>query len=140
MKRNAIDPGTASALMDNIQSFDKRAFNTDEHLLQQLMVTPFSMKKPLGIALISPEKSCVLCGQDLALRKDRHASVVVYDDSLGSVPGTHFHKTCTNKLCTMTQHYGYYTTGNSVLYNQNWSSLQYFVTSSLTAFSMNMVK
>ena len=44
--------------------------------------------KPLGIVLISPHKKCLLCSSKLQLRKDRPAPVTIYDDILGTVPGT----------------------------------------------------
>ena len=143
VERNTIDRDTAAALIENIQSFDARAFHTDESLLQQLIGWTPRPGKPLGLVLISPEKFCTLCGQALTIRTDRPALIVVYDDHLGPVPGSHFHKDCTNKLCTVTQYYGYYTAGkesSQVSYNTGWETLPYFVSSSLTAFSQNMLK
>ena len=143
VERNCIDPDTAASIVENIRSFDKCAFETDEGLLQQLIGCTPSAGRPLGIVLVSDEKCCTLCGQALTLRRDRPTSIVVYDDNLGSVPGSHFHKTCTNKLCTLTQYYGYYTTGSEssqVFYNADWSIHRFFVSSSLTAFSMRMLK
>lgn len=46
-------------------------------------------RKPLGVVLISQELCCAICRQELTLRKDRPASVVVYDENLGTVPGSH---------------------------------------------------
>ena len=143
VERNTIDFSTAAALLENIHSFDERAFDTDESLLQQLIGWTPSTGRPLGLVLISPEKYCALCGQALVLRKDRPATIVIYDDRLGPVPGSHFYKTCSSKLCTLTQHYGYYTTGqqpSQVLYNTAWRDLRYFVSSSLTAFSLHMLR
>ena len=90
-------------------SFDKRAFDTDDSLMLELIgwVPSTDRRKPLGVVLISPELCCAICRQQLTLRKDRPASVVVYDENLGTVPGSHFHKICRNKLCGVTQYYGY---------------------------------
>ena len=44
--------------------------------------------KPLGVVLISINNKCLLCVSKLQLRKDRPAPVVVYDDSMGTIPGT----------------------------------------------------
>ena len=49
-------------------------------------------RRPLGLVLITPEKCCIVCGQKLTLRRDRPASITVYDDNLGPVPGLHFTK------------------------------------------------
>ena len=147
VQRNTIDVGTAAAIVENIQLFDEKQFDTDRALIQQLSVwkpsVSGSFNKPLGIVLISPKTQCVLCGEALTLRKDRPASVVVYDDFSGSVPGTHYHKTCVSKVCTLTQYYGYYTSGKArsqVFYNTDWKTLPYFMSSSLTAFSLAMLE
>lgn len=143
VERNSVDPGTVAALVENIQSFDEQAFATDESLLRQLIGWSPSPERTLGIVLISPVSHCVLCGQALTLQKDRPASIVVYDDNLGTVPGSHFHKTCSNKLCTLTHYYGYYTTrseSSQLFHNTNWKDHSYFASSSLTAFAMRMLK
>lgn len=141
--RNTVDPEIAAALIKNIHSFGERAFDTDEALTKELISWMPSPGKPLGVVLISPETTCILCGQSLVLRKDRPTSLVIYDTNFGSIPGSHFYKTCSNKLCTLTQYYGYYTTGreeSQVIYNVNWGTHQYLVSSSLSAFSISMLK
>lgn len=77
---------------------------------------PDSRSRPLGIV----KKTVPL----VQLRKDRPASIV-YDDVMGTVPGTHYHKTCSNRSCGLTQFYGYTTTGKSsdVLYDADWELL-----------------
>ena len=35
--------------------------------------------------------------------KDWPSHVVVYSDTIGTVAGTHYHKTCTNHSCGYTQ-------------------------------------
>lgn len=85
---------------------------------------------------------CVLCGSKLRIRKDRPSPVVVYDDAIGTIPGSHYHKFCTNRACGCTQYYGYYTTGgpqstSQVLFNPEWGSLPYFASSRETVFSMS---
>lgn len=57
--------------------------------------------------------------------------------------GSHFHKYCTNRSCGFTRYYGYYTTGGSaahVLYNHDWESLPYFVSSRETVFCMQLLR
>ena len=143
VQRNSIDSDTAAALIDNVRSFDERAFESDAALVRELISWTPSMtgnSKPLGLILISPVSSCVLCGQRLTLRRDRPSSITVYDDSLGPVLGSHFHKICTNNSCKLTQYFGYYTIGSKSIFNDNWKDLAYFVSSSLTAFSLSMLK
>ena len=68
---------------------------------------------------------------------------VFFDDNMGSIPGTHFHKYCTNRGCGFTQYYRYYTNGGvswEELFISNWESLQYFVSSRETVFSMNLLR
>ena len=140
IQRNSIDSDTAAAIVDNIHSFDERAFESDASLTHELIFwtsATSGMARPLGIVLISPEKCCVICGQTLTLRKDRPACITVYDYNLGPAPGSHF---CTNKTCDLTQYFGYYTTASKTLFNDNWRDLEYFVSSSLTVFSMSMLK
>ena len=146
--RNSVDADTAAALIDNVYSFDEKAFDTDEVLRKELLTwSPNSAStkrgKPLGVVLISPETQCVLCAQPLSLRRDRPTSVVLYGNLSGPVPGTHYHKICSNKVCTLTQYYGYYTSGgetSQVFFNANWNYLPWFMSSSLTCFSMDFLR
>ena len=99
--------------IENIQELDAAAFLTDKELLLELMDIQDSNSRPMGIILISKNDTCANCGSNLQLRKNRPAKVTVYDDVMGSVLGTHFHKTCSNRACGMTQFYGYTTSGKS---------------------------
>ena len=83
-------------LMENIQELDAFAFSTDRQLLDNLINTGGHLNKPLGVILISHNDKCIQCGSKLQLRKDRPASVVVYDEQMGTMPGLHYHKTCSN--------------------------------------------
>ena len=91
---------------------------------------------------MSSNDTCLVCKSNLLLRKDRPAQVIVYDDTMGSVPGSHYHKYCRNHSCGFTQYYGYYTTGGSsnVYYNSGWKCLPYFMSSRETAFSMKLME
>lgn len=135
----SIPSNDIKMLMENIQELDSAAFTTDLKLLQELMKFQIPRHKPLGCILISSNGICLLCEKKLLLRKDRPAPLVIYDDRLGTVPGSHYHKYCS---CGFTQYYGYYTTGGSteVHYNPNWESLPFFVSSRETAFSINLLK
>ena len=143
-KVNAIDAMTAKSIIDNVEAFDKCALKTDDCLLKELVEwVPTSATKPLGIDLISKKKECVHCKKELIIRKDRPSYVTVYDSNIGPVPGTHFHKTCSSKTCSITQYYGYYSTGgdkSQVYYDSDWATNDYFVSSSLTAYSMSVIR
>ena len=121
-KSNAITPEMAEAIVENIHSFDANAFCTDKTLHQELIGWDLGNGKVLGVVLIPSEKQCVLCGSKLTLRRDRPSSIVVYDDSMGTLPGSLFHKICSIKQCSLTQYYGYYTKRGSseVIFNSNW--------------------
>lgn len=142
VERNHINEETAKAIIENIESFDPTAFSTDEDLFKQLLSFKSSASGPLGIVLISPKSTCTLCGENLCLRKDRPSTIVIYDDTFGTASGSHYHKHCSSRTCTVTQYYGYYTTGQDashVVYNTDWKSLPYFVSSRETAFSMTLL-
>lgn len=131
-----LDIKTVQLLAENLQELDPLAFQYN-----QLMGTCGPSKKPFGVILMPAENDCVLCGANLKVRRDRPAPVVVYDGNMGSVPGSHFHKYCTNRFCGCTQYYGYYTVGgdqsiSQVLFNSNWEALPYFISSRDTVFSM----
>lgn len=93
--------------MENLQELDCYAFRSDQSLLLDLF--QFPRRKPLGLLLLPDMNDCALCGSKLLLRKDRPAPVVVYDDSMGTIPASHYHKVCTNRACGCIQYYGYYT-------------------------------
>ena len=133
----------AKMIAENIQSLDELAFIPDHTLRQELM--QFPNPKPLGVILISNKDSCQHCLSKLSVRKDRPATITVYDDSMGPVLGTHFRKTCSNRACGYTYYYGYHTTGGSqssshTLYDRDWRTLPYFVSSRETAFSISLLR
>lgn len=136
------DTAIVSALIENLESFDEKAFQNDEELTREI-INWRSDGRPLGIVLISRKSQCVVCKSSLMLRKDRAASIVVYDDTLGPCPGSHFHKVCTRRSCSIRQYYGYHTatasTEPEIIYDDDWKENKYFVSSSVTAFSMQML-
>ena len=131
--------------MDNVETFDKAAFSKDADLMYEIISwTPHNYSKPLGITLISPKSKYSLCGSLLNLRKDRYLSVTVYHITVGPVPGTHFHKKCSGKKCTLIKYYGYSSCAHgeiksAVVFDSDWSSPEYFLSSSLTAFSIQLI-
>ena len=141
---SSITPEQAKTLSENIQLLNSSAFATDEVLFKQVLQLELPSARPLGIPLISNNNICIVCDSNLLLRKDRPAWVVVYDDTRGTLPASHFHKYCSRKTCSFIQYYGYYTKGGplscAVIYNSDWQSLPYFVSSKETAFSTDLLK
>lgn len=130
------------ALCENLQDIDCEAFATDHSLT--LDILQFPKNKPLGVVLISDKKTCQQCGSSLLLRKDRPSSLVIYHDTMGTIPGTHYHKYCSNKRCSYVQFYGYHTTNSgpsqhSIHFDPDWKTNTYFVSSRETAFDMKLL-
>ena len=140
---SAIAIGDFRMCVENLQEMDAAVFQTDDHLLQELIACKDQKGRPLGLILISHNNTCLLCNSKLLVRKDRPSPVIVYDDNLGSLHGSHYHKYCQNRSCSFTQYYGYYTLqrngSTTVLYNSDWDSLDYFVSSRETVFSMTVL-
>jgi hypothetical protein len=67
----------------------------------------------------------------------------VYTESHGTLVGTHYHKYCGShrKGCSYRQFYGYSSQGTQSVsfFDANWAQLEYFVSSSETAFEMKML-
>jgi hypothetical protein len=87
-------------LMENLQVLSRQAFTTDAELTVELLQThrvcPKSKSEVLGIALISDKQTCCKCGGRLLVRQDRPSRVVLYTESMGTVPASHYHKYCQN--------------------------------------------
>ena len=92
LSKKAITSDEAKMLVENIQAMNAAAFETDQALQKELIFLSLPGKKPLGIPLISPSSSCLLCGSELQLRKDRPAPIIIYDSKCGTIPGAHYHK------------------------------------------------
>ena len=141
--RNPITPTQARILFENIQELNSEAFATDQTLIQELIKHPvLSPTQPLGQVLISQKSECSICRGSLSIRMDRPSTVTIYDDQLGTIPGTHYQKYCRRPKCRLHQYYGYYTVGDNgeLLYDNDWSSLPYFGSTQKTAFSMTLLR
>ena len=137
VSRETISSDIAKALMENIQTLNSRAFDSDEMLFKELTCLDHSGTQGVGVPLISKESKCKFCDSPLCIRKDRPSAVIIYNDSHGTIPALHFHQYCSNRSCSYTQYYGYYTHGNKeARYNSNWASLPYFISSKETGFSL----
>lgn len=87
-------------LVENLQALNQEAFMTDDILTKELMKSDAGSKcvlEPIGVVLISPKNTCRLCGTKLLLRGDCPSRVILYTDTLDTVPATHYHKLCPNK-------------------------------------------
>ena len=141
--RNSLTPENVRLLIENLEVIDQGAFASDKELTKEIvMMAKPGTDAPLGIILISSKESCRKCGARLFTRADRFSSVIVYDDNLGTLPGTHFTKYCRKRGCSLQQHYGFYSQGSSseVTYDEDWSSLEYFMSTHETAFSLELLR
>jgi len=127
-------------LLSNLEKLDASSFDNDDLLYTELLNTPTT--DPLGVVLIPAQSKCTICGNNLLIRKDRPSNITVYSHALGTVHGSHYHKTCANRSCGYTQYYGYYTKKDStdVYFDTDWNLLPYFSSSRDTFFSMDLMK
>lgn len=131
-----------SLTMENLRSIYPAAFTDDKELAKQLI----HMERPdggeVGVILISDKSACSQCGSTLALRSDRPSHVTVYSETLGTVKGMHYHKTCKSHSCKTVQYYGYVTGGSKsgLKYDSDWADLPYFVSSQETVFESLFLK
>ena len=105
--KESITPDQCRVLIENLKVLECEAFNTDADLLHELISHRIKEDRPMGVILISGEKTCIKCGSSLHLRKDRPSPITIYDDQMGTVPGSHYHKCCLNSECGLRQYYGY---------------------------------
>ena len=115
----------------------------NEVLQKELLKVP--RDKPLGVVLVTSHDTCIMCHSKLLVRKDCPAFIIIYDNRMGTVHSTHFYRYCTNHACGYLHHYGYYTSGKAsqtsqVVFEKEWESLRYFLSSRKMAFSLNLLK
>ena len=141
--RNNLTSEQVQVLSENLELIDKEAFATDQDLIKEIVEMPLcGTAVPQGIILISSRENCSICGSKLKIRADRPSTVTVYDDCLGTLLATHFTKYCRKLGCSYQQHYGFSTRGDSseALYDSDWHSLRYFMSSHETAFAIDMLR
>lgn len=141
----ASTPEFVKIAMENMEVLNSEAFISDTALTDQLINMEYIVtKQPLGIPLISKLTECQSCGGTLSLRSDRPSRLTIYTLSLGTVSATHFHKHCQNyhKGCKFVQYYGYYKHPGSgrLVYDNNWNTLPYFISSQETGFEMRILQ
>ena len=139
-----LDVHTARLLMENLKVLNKAAFAQDPELTDQIISLPNCKGKPTGIVLMPSQGTCKRCGTKLLLRSDRPSRLTLYTERMGTVPALHYHKYCPNQksACKLVQHYGYVTVGdqNGIIYDTEWHTLPFFVSSQETAIEISMLK
>ena len=97
-------------LLENLEFLNEKAFGTDKELFSDFFDYKDDRGQRVGIVLISSNSTCKFCGGKLRVRIDRPTHLTLYTDYMGTVPATHFRKSCCNshKGCTFTQHYQEY--------------------------------
>ena len=95
--------------VQNLQYLNKAAFSTDKQLLSEVCAND-ETTDAIGIVLISTRKKCGSCGAHLITRADRPRSIVLYTESSGTLPATHYRKICSRARygCNFVQHYGFH--------------------------------
>ena len=136
------DKRKLSLTMENLRLIYPAAFSDDDELSKQLVHMEMPGGRELGVILVSDKCMCCKCGGALALRSDRPSHLTIYSEALGTVTGTHYHKTCKYPGCKVVQYYGYTTSGSKLgaTYDSDWSDLTYFVSSQETAFETSFLK
>lgn len=141
--RNSVTAEQAQHFVQNLEVLDSGALASDVELTKEiLMIKKPGSDAPMGVVLISSKDKCPICTSRLYIRADRASTVTVYDDILGTMPGTHYTKHCRKRGCSFQQHYGYFTHGDSseVKYDEDWFTLTYFLSTRETALSMEMLR
>ena len=120
-------------LLEKIDFLDHNAFRSDTALQKELIDQEGFEGHPLGIVLISTKNTCKLCQSSLQVRSDRPRYSVIYNDSLGTVSGSHFRKYCRNswKGCPFMQHYSFHMVGvnSEPTYDYDCLELPFFIKS-----------
>lgn len=97
--------------VQNLEYLNKAAFSTDKQLLSEVCTNS------IGVVLISTRQKCGACDGKLITRADRPRKLVLYTQSSGTLPATHYRKVCSRARhgCNFVQHYGFHALGMSVL-------------------------
>lgn len=142
---SSFSPDSARVAMETLEFLDVNAFCMDTVLERELVNMEYGPnKQPLGVSLVPNQTKCLLCGGKLLLKADRPSRLMLYTNTLGTVPATHYHKYCNKyrKGCKFVQYYGYSKSGSEkgARYDDDWASLFYFISSQETGFELLMLK
>ena len=138
-----LTPTKAKIFIENLRYIEPEAVVADENLTKEIRSVAGIDKVPLGVILLSPNTVCLQCGSSLLVKADRPSTITVYTDTEGTIKGTHYRKLCKQfrSGCPFVQHYGYYSVGgSSVIYNDNWDKLKYFLSTRETAIELSLLK
>lgn len=139
-----LDSAEVQLLMENIQFLQSNAFAEDKNLTQEIVSSKDVTMAPIGIILISPKKTCCLCGGKLLTRGDRPGRVTLYTETFGTLPASSYRKYChkNRQGCKLVQYYGYCMIGEeqALRYDDDWADHQYFLSSQETAFETALLK
>ena len=138
VKPHRLHPQSLVALTENVQSL----YNLEEDvsLWKELHDTSLEEGKlAFGVVLISEKAVCRLCGRKLIAKVIRPVNVIVYHDTKGTFMGCCIPKICSNRMCNLTQHYGYYTVGDKNFFDEDWDRHEYFACSRKTVFRMGLL-
>lgn len=128
--------------IENLKYLEPDSFSNDQQLSAELQSFAGHKGQPLGIVLVSNKQTCLLCGSGLLIKADRPSKVTIYTDQFGTTDGTHYRKICKRFRvgCPFVQHYGHYCKDGDVLhYNEDFHSLEYFMSTRETAFEMALL-
>ena len=105
--RNSFTIEEARQFIENVEVLNKDALATDFQLVDDIIgMVRMGTGIPLGVVHISSKESCRNCGSKLYVRADRPSTITIYNDSMGTLPGTHYTKYCRSGGCSLQQHYG----------------------------------
>lgn len=133
--RNSLNPEEALQLVENLKFLDSGALVSEIELIKEIvMMKRAGSDSPLGVILMSTKANCRNCGMKLYIRGSRTSKV--------TLPATHYTRYCRRKGCSLQQHYGYCTQGdsNGVKYDNDWWKEAYFMATRETAVSMDMLR
>lgn len=141
-KNAEVTPQEAKTFIENVRFLDCDTLTSDQELCTELLHEVGSNGNPLGIVLLSPKQSCNLCSAPLIIKADRPSKITIYTDSMGTIDGTHFRKICKRfrSGCAFVQHYGHYSTGVQMYFDDDWHTLPYFLSTRETAFDMSLLQ
>ena len=131
--RNSFTTEEARQFIENIEVLNKDALATDLQLTNDIVgMVRTGTDIPLGVVLISSKENCRDCGSKLYVRADRPSTITVYNNSMGTLP---IPRTAGGAL---QQHYGMGSSSETI-YDEEWATLQYFMSTRETVFTMDMM-
>lgn len=112
--RTELSISELQTAVENLQYLNAVAFSTDEQLLGTMCLG--EGENAIGVVLVSSRQKCQECGARLSTRADRPRKMVLYTESSGTLPATHYRKVCSHarRGCNQVQHYGFHSHGKVI--------------------------